>query len=519
MTDPIRDALDRLNDRLLPTLFSESVSAAFLQAWTDEARAALATRPPADDDYDRAALEGLLDRVHLAATDPAAWLGLKQGERHPPAPAASTPLDLDALLSPEGAYERGTGHEDGAQLVSGPHGPEWWIPQYGCDSLDNLLDRLRTRILPYLRPPVAGIDVPGGDGDYGDVMDLCAAEGVDVRIGVPLLKRARDAWKVATPTPAPTPAPALDADTLAKVWREGWSEGGPHRLWATLADYVALAVEAQRAPSGNPPATEEDLAGARQEVAGFSPELLALRLRKLALVQARDGREYSSALCARAAEMIPPASDGEREELALLLIADAECLEAEQPDRMAMTNQQMRRSATLLRQPAPAAVPVAVDGWLPISTAPKDGTEILASDFDAIDVVSWENPPEEPPGWIDRYDQYMHPSWWKPLGDHPPLDSMAELAGECNPKEQADLASAATLLRQPAPAVAPVAVAERPWERQPGWLTPDGECWWCPKDGPVYWSMANPAMVYDGWLLPHWAIPIPQPPQGEEVQS
>jgi hypothetical protein len=90
-----------------------------------------------------------------------------------------------------------------------------------------------------------------------------------------------------------------------------------------------------------------------------------MALRHLARVQARDGREYSSALCERAAEMIPPASDGEREELALLLIADAECLEAEQPDLMAMTNQQMRRIATLLHQPAPAAVPVAVAERLP----------------------------------------------------------------------------------------------------------------------------------------------------------
>jgi hypothetical protein len=279
----------------------------------------------------------------------------------PPAPAASTPLDLDALLGPEGAYERGTGQEDGAQLVSDPHGPEWWVPQYGCETLDNLSDRLRSRILPHLRPPIVGIDVPGGDGDYGDVMDLCAAEGVAYSVGVRLLKRARRAWNVATPTPAPTPAPALDADTLRKVWREAaWGE-----RWATLVDYIALAVEAQRAPSGNPPATEEYLTEARQEVAGFSPDLLARRLQNLARVQARDGREYSSALCKRAAKLIPPSSDGEREELALLLIADAECLEAEQPDLMAMTNQQMRRIATLLRQPAPAAVPVAVAERLP----------------------------------------------------------------------------------------------------------------------------------------------------------
>jgi hypothetical protein len=491
MTDPIRAALDRLNDRLLPTLFGESVSAAFLQAWTDEARAALAARPPADDDHDRAALEKLLDRVHLAATDPAAWLGLKQGERHPlepapaidfaiqvtdetaylfrlgsaldqliyyvhtlagysegvvglhqngdlapwpslleggefshwlgdaiaagraaltaaspadaipPAPAASITPDLDALLSPEGAYIRGTGQEGGAQLVSGPHGnsPEWWVPQYGCDSLDNLLDRLRTRILPYLRPPVSGVDVPGGDGDYGGLQELCDAEGVDVRIGAPLLRRARDAWRqterlhrlqqenhrfrepertilcdilangglLPDPEgkrygmPAPTPAPALDADTLRKVWREAaWGE-----RWATLVDYIALAVEAQRAPSWDPPAT-----------------------------------------------------DGEREELAR---------------------------------------------------------------------------------WLEEE-----------RGDH-------GVTAYNETKER--VARIATLLRQPAPAVVAVAVDERPWERD-GWCDAEGRCWWSHGPTPTArWNLLPMIGMDDagGWLLPHWAIPIPQPPQGEEV--
>ena len=58
------------------------------------------------------------------------------------------------------------------------------------------------------------------------------------------------------------------------------------------------------------------------------------------------------------------------------------------------------------------------------------------------------------------------------------------------------------------PAPEPVAVSERPWEKG-GWTDLDGECWWYPPDGPAYWSMANPAMVYGGWLLPAHAIPFP----------
>jgi hypothetical protein len=61
-------------------------------------------------------------------------------------------------------------------------------------------------------------------------------------------------------------------------------------------------------------------------------------------------------------------------------------------------------------------------------------------------------------------------------------------------------------------AVVPVPVSERPWEREGEWLDPDGECWWCPPDGVPFWMMANPAMVYAGWLLPHHALPLPQQP-------
>jgi len=65
------------------------------------------------------------------------------------------------------------------------------------------------------------------------------------------------------------------------------------------------------------------------------------------------------------------------------------------------------------------------------------------------------------------------------------------------------------------PAIEPVPVAERPWEREKGWRDPDGECWWCPPDGPLYWQMANPAMVYGGWLLPAHALPVPYAEDGQ----
>ena len=55
---------------------------------------------------------------------------------------------------------------------------------------------------------------------------------------------------------------------------------------------------------------------------------------------------------------------------------------------------------------------------------------------------------------------------------------------------------------------APVPVSDETWRN--GWLNSDGECWWCPPEGPPYWTMANPSMVYGGWVLPAHALPIPK---------
>ena len=73
----------------------------------------------------------------------------------------------------------------------------------------------------------------------------------------------------------------------------------------------------------------------------------------------------------------------------------------------------------------------------------------------------------------------------------------------------------AVLTRYARPTIEPVPVAERPWEREKGWRDLDGECWWCPPDGPAYWQMANPAMVYGGWLLPAHALPFPDAEDGQ----
>lgn len=87
------------------------------------------------------------------------------------------------------------------------------------------------------------------------------------------------------------------------------------------------------------------------------------------------------------------------------------------------------------------------------------------------------------------------------------LNSTGELAGSADIEESKRYWRAAELLQQRHPA--PVAVSERPWEHQPGWLDSDGECWWCLPEGPPYWQLANPAMVYGGWVLPASALLLP----------
>jgi hypothetical protein len=115
---------------------------------------------------------------------------------------------------------------------------------------------------------------------------------------------------------------------------------------------------------------------------------------------------------------------------------------------------------------------------------------------------------------VDRWNRRATPPAPEPgeVGELATLFTVGSSCGGGARLSQDQCLRAATLLQQlaaPAPVVVSVAVSERPWEKG-GWTDLDGECWWCPPDGPAYWSMANPAMVYGGWLLPAHAIPFPQ---------
>jgi hypothetical protein len=95
----------------------------------------------------------------------------------------------------------------------------------------------------------------------------------------------------------------------------------------------------------------------------------------------------------------------------------------------------------------------------------------------------------------------------------------------CDCQEEADILTRkhvsnyrAVLARWGRPAIEPVPVAERPWERE-GWCDAEGRCWWgrpseelCNSD----WFLATRAEVEEfcddclpAVSLPHHALPIP----------
>lgn len=70
----------------------------------------------------------------------------------------------------------------------------------------------------------------------------------------------------------------------------------------------------------------------------------------------------------------------------------------------------------------------------------------------------------------------------------------------------------AVLTRWGRPAVEPVPVAERPWERE-GWCDKEGMCWMGDAEGCGFvprWRLCKPSDSCLAWSLPHWALPVPQ---------
>jgi hypothetical protein len=115
-----------------------------------------------------------------------------------------------------------------------------------------------------------------------------------------------------------------------------------------------------------------------------------------------------------ATEMV---ADGEREELAQWLENLGDDYDDLYRSSRALVVPRLARAAALLRH--------TVKGWQPISTAPKDGTEILTSDYDSIEIASWD---EREALWANRDGDILLPAWWHPLPVQPEPPQGGEVA-------------------------------------------------------------------------------------------
>ena len=77
--------------------------------------------------------------------------------------------------------------------------------------------------------------------------------------------------------------------------------------------------------------------------------------------------------------------------------------------------------------------------------------------------------------------------------------------------EMAEHFARAVLARWGRPAIEPVPVSERPWERGE-WCNKEGMCWMGDAGGRGFvpsWRLCKPDDSCLAWSLPHWALPVP----------
>lgn len=76
------------------------------------------------------------------------------------------------------------------------------------------------------------------------------------------------------------------------------------------------------------------------------------------------------------------------------------------------------------------SVPLVHQGWQPIATMPKDGSEVIGgwAEFGLVDLIWWSFT-ETKIMWFDRVDGDGMPTHWMPLPD-PPLAPLVPVPEE-----------------------------------------------------------------------------------------
>jgi hypothetical protein len=96
------------------------------------------------------------------------------------------------------------------------------------------------------------------------------------------------------------------------------------------------------------------------------------------------------------------------------------------------------------------------------------------------------------------------PAQPEPVG--PTSDELRTMAAEFAARTPEEFALA-VLARWGRPAIEPVPVAERPWERE-GWCDAQGTCWmWHPIN--FHYRLCSPDPSAHTHSLPHWVLPLP----------
>jgi hypothetical protein len=159
-----------------------------------------------------------------------------------------------------------------------------------------------------------------------------------------------------------------------------------------------------------------------------------------------------------------------------------------------------------LPQPEPVA-PRLVYRYSPVTVAECGGPCEQGPQYCDCGEIKGEPAPEP----VAPTDEELRKVLYQAICEFPPTNPDAvDLNADQYELELEIRKARAILTRYARPAIEPVPVSERPWERE-GWCDAEGRCYgW---DGDYWWMVGNPGAANETitHCLPHWALPVPAP--------